>query len=368
MKKLNLLLKDYISNSSHFVPVMVWLGTLICVVMLFFHRSQNFEVLGIAQSRTYEIAATSSGRLKNITVQLFEEVREGQIVAVLDDEYLQAELATARAKIQQLTAELASTKDLRETDWITRQRQFSLDVESAKLMILELRTSLETDRIVLEDLELDVKILQGGVEKGIIEQYELDKVKVQYNILAKKIEENENLLEQAVSNLREAEQRQYEFAQHEPNSPSIDISLEPIRQSIKVQEQVINELLVEHKELVLRSPSNGIVNQIQHSLGEAVMAGEFVLVIAETKPREIIAYASETQIRRFQKGAQVTLIKNSQPAQIANSQVMSVGSTIEMIPERLWQNPSIPKWGCPILIKIPQGLELLPGELVGIKG
>jgi len=39
-----------------------------------------------------------------------------------------------------------------------------------------------------------------------------------------------------------------------------------------------------------------------------------------------------------------------------------------LMPERLWVNPNIPEWGRPILIKIPPGLELVPGELVGVRG
>lgn len=346
----------------------MWLSALICVVILFSHRLQRFEVLGIAQPQVHEVAATSTGRIRNITVQLFEEVKQGQIVAVFDDDYLQAELATAKAQIQQLMAELASTQDSRETNRITRDRQFSLDVESGKLKVLELRTSLETDRIVLEDLGLDIEILQRGVRKRIVEQYELSKVEVQYNTLAKKIEENENLLEQAEYNLIEAELRQREFALHQPSSPSIDIALEPIRWSIKVQEEIIDELLVKHEELVLKSPFKGTISHIHHNLGEAVTAGEPILVIAEATPREIIVYASEVEVGRFQEGTHVKIIKSRHPAQIASSQVVSIGPAVELMPERLWQNPNIPCWGRPILIKIPPGLELLPGELVGIKG
>jgi len=38
-----------------------------------------------------------------------------------------------------------------------------------------------------------------------------------------------------------------------------------------------------------------------------------------------------------------------------------------MKPERLWQNPAVPEWGLPMLIEIPQGWELVSGELVGIR-
>jgi hypothetical protein len=38
------------------------------------------------------------------------------------------------------------------------------------------------------------------------------------------------------------------------------------------------------------------------------------------------------------------------------------------MPQRLWRNPNIPQWGRPVLIDIPPGLSLVPGEVVGIRG
>jgi hypothetical protein len=38
------------------------------------------------------------------------------------------------------------------------------------------------------------------------------------------------------------------------------------------------------------------------------------------------------------------------------------------MPERLWRNPNLPQYGLPVLIKIPPGMELVPGELVGVRG
>ncbi|MHC4483362.1 MAG: hypothetical protein ACYSW4_07410, partial [Planctomycetota bacterium] len=58
----------------------------------------------------------------------------------------------------------------------------------------------------------------------------------------------------------------------------------------------------------------------------------------------------------------------TEPAQVAASQVVYLGANIELMPQQLWQNPNIPEWGRPVLIKIPPGPELVPGEVVGIRG
>jgi hypothetical protein len=51
---------------------------------------------------------------------------------------------------------------------------------------------------------------------------------------------------------------------------------------------------------------------------------------------------------------------------VTRSAIASVGSTIDRLPERLWEN-QIPRWGRPFLVPIPQGLEVVAGERVEIR-
>ena len=363
----------------HILPILVWMAAVAGVVVLFHHRAERFEVLGLAQGQVRQIAATCPGRLREVRVQLFERVTGGQELAVidtvLDDEYLQAELATALAEVQHLMAQLVPTQERllaeeanRETGMIEAQRRFCVDVENVRLRVLELTTVLETDRIMLEDLALEVEIARSLLEQEAVTAYDLQKAEAQHNGLAKKIGENERLLEQARQDLKQAERRRDEFAQRQPQHPSVDSELEVIRKAAKVQEQLIEGLLARRVPLVLSSPVDGLVSQIQRGPGEAVLAGDPILTIAEARPRDIIAYATADQLGRVRERMVVELIKGSEPAQIVNSQVVYVGPTVELMPEQLWRNPNLPQWGRPMLIKIPPGLELIPGELVGIRG
>ena len=381
----------------HILPVLVWLVAVVGVGVLFHHRSQRFEILGIAQGQIRQIAATCTGRLKSVPVQLFQEVKKGDTVAVIDtvleNEQLEVELAMANAEIQRLTAELAHTQETLlaeaanlETDRTAAQRRFSVDVENARLRVLELKTLLETDRIMLEDLELNTKIYltQNLSDQNDVTHYERQKMKVECNALTKKIEENEHLMEQAESDLKQARQRRDEFARRQLQHPPVDSALEVIRRAIKVQEQQIDGLLARRVPLVLKSPIDGMVVQLHGRArdvvlrrpgefvlrrpDEVVLAGDPILSIAEVKPREIIAYASQQQLGRVREGMAVQLVKNTEPAQIANSQVAYLGPTLERMPECLWQVPNTPQWGHPMLIPIPPGLKLIPGETVGIRG
>ncbi len=389
MKMISLI--SYLSRlRRHILPILVWLCVLAAVVGLFTRRLQRFEVLGIAQGQVRQIAANCTGRLKSVPVQLFEQVSLGQPVAVVDTivdneqprAQLQAQLSVILAEIEHLTAQLVPTQDDllaekadRENTRLSDSRRFSVDVENARLEILRLRAQIETDKIMLEDLALEVQTVQELLAQEAVAPYELQKANVQYETLATKIEENEQLLEQAKAALKQTQQRWDEYAQYEPHHPSVEDALDVIRKAIKIQERRMDELLVQIEALVpreslkLTAPIDGVVSQIQHWPGEAVLAGESILTIAEVKPTEIIAYAVEDRVNQIQKGMVVELVKKSEPKkiEIARSQIIYIGPVVEQLPARLWRNPNVPEWGRPFLVKAPPQMKLIIGEVVGIR-
>ena len=367
----------------HVVPIIIWMGAVACTVMLFHQRTQKFQIVGIAQENIRQIAAAKDGRLKSVSVELYQKVNFGDKIAIIDtvleDESTkalrQAQLKTATAEIQHLMAEMVPTQEIllaeaenAKSDRIAVQRRFAVDVENTRLDLLEIKVNLASDRILLGDLNSELKISRQLLEQDVIKPYELEKAKVQYEALSKKIEENEVLLEQANENLTQAKQRQNEFIQRQPFNPSVDSALDIIRKAVKVQEKLIEELLIKPVPMTLTATLDGIVSHIYYGAGDAVLAGEPIITIAESEPAEIVAYASEQQASTIKEKMKVQLIKNNYPAQIATSRVTHLGPNVELMPERLWRNPNVPQWGRPILIKIPNGLKLIPGEMVGIKG
>jgi multidrug resistance efflux pump len=234
---------------------------------------------------------------------------------------------------------------------------------------------IETDKIALEDLGWDVKITEELLEKQAVAPYELQKVKAQHDALAKRIEENERLFEQAEAALKQAAQREREYAQQQPHQLSQDAALDVVRKATRVQEKRMNELLVElesldaRETLELKAPFDGIVSQIMRRPTEVILAGEPILTVTEANVTDIIAYAAEEQISGIQEGAAVELIKHIEPAevQIERSVVTFVGPAVEQMPVRLWRNPNIPQWGRPFLVKAPTQMKVIIGETVGIR-
>jgi multidrug resistance efflux pump len=403
MKRINL--RNYpFRLRLHLLPILVWLGALACVIGLFTRRSQRFEIIGMARSPVVHISVNCPAKLKTVQVKLFEKVKKGQTVAVvdtvLDNEQprieLQTQLDAILAEIEHLSARLVPTQETmmaeksdRVITRMARMRTFDIDVENARIKILSLRSQIASDQIVLEDLASEVKSTRDLVEQKAIAPIEQEKAQIQYNALAKKIDENKKLLDQANSDLEQAQQRRNEYAKNNPFNPSVDDALEVIRKQIAVQDRLMKGVLAQldalkaRESLEVRAPIDGVVIPIQRQaneakmlrpgekiigrVGEVVTAGEPILAIAEAMPGEIVAYIGERLLGQLKENMRVEIIKERMPPQIAKSQITQIGPTMEIMPERMWLNPNIPQWGRPVLIEIPEGLELVPGEIVGIK-
>jgi multidrug resistance efflux pump len=196
----------------------------------------------------------------------------------------------------------------------------------------------------------------------------LQKAQAQYDALAKQVQENENVLRQATVDFLLAEQRRNDFAKRQPEHPPLDSALEVVRQATTVQQKRVEALLARHIPVELKCPYAGVVSQIWRRSGEALQAGEALITVAQAAPTEVVAYVKEKQIGQVSENLRVELVKSNRPEQVAVSQVVYVGPVMELMPERLWQNPNLPQYGLPVLIKIPPGMELVPGELVGVRG
>jgi len=360
----------------HFLPVVVWLVALGAVVFLFSNRVQRFEVIGMADAVKWQITPLERGRVSNLYVGLFDKVTKDQVIATLDSQLVQARLNTIKAEIARLQAELIATKDTLDAEAHNRKvelaldaRRFFADVESARLRILQLKAVIEPDKILLNDFAAEI-----AIEKQLIESaasstdYNLSKAQAQYDTLSRKITENQHLLAQAEIAAKAAEERRDEFSSTHLVDPSVDASLEALRKAIDVQNRLMDEVSVEVRSLAIKAPADGIVSELFTRPGEVALPQSPILTIAESDPQLVVAYASDASSGIIRQGQSVELIKHGLKPQVARSQIVEVGPVIDVVPQRLLQNPDIPQWGRPFTVKAPPGMKLIPGEKVGIRG
>ena len=366
------------------LPVFVWLSSLAAVVLLFQHQSMRTELKGIVFSHEQSINSVETGYIRSISVTLYQEVKKGDTLAIIKentvarDEYdyalLQAQRETAEAELEQLKADLEAAENRLlvegfelSNDVSTIERRLSVDVERARLAVLEIKSSLEPDRLALRDLEVEIEIVNSLLKQNAAEEYELQKVQAQYNILNETVTQTEQMLAQAQQDFEATLLRKDEFDQKVPMRPQLaNVELAPIRKAILVQEKKIAELMEKRDIIVLTAPFDGVVNTLTYKPGQTVVRGDAIMTIVKPTPEIITAWVAQREMTSIDLNMKVKIASLNPPYNTFVSQVSNISASIEMIPERLWKDPSVPEWGRAIQVPIQPGFTCIHNEIIGI--
>ena len=369
---------------ARLLPAFVWVSAMAAVAALFLHQSETAKLKGIAFSYEQTINSVETGYLRSVAVKLYQTVKKGDTLAVIKEntvareEYvdarLQAQRATAEAELDQLKAELSAAEDRllldqfeQNSDTASLQRRLAVDLERAHLDILEIKSELEPDRLRLKDLQVEIEIVNRLVSEQATEDYELQKAQTQYDILKEKVDQSQVLLAQAQHNYDRALLRKDELDQRIPITPLLsDRELSPIRKAILVQEKRVAELIKQRGIIVLTAPFDGIVNTLSCKPGQTVVRGDAIMTLVRPTPESITAWVPQKNIAQFAQNMKVKVLSLNTPRQSFVSQISNMSPSLELIPQQLWRNPTIPEWGRSIQVPIQPSFACLHNEIVGI--
>lgn len=363
-------------GSRHWLTIGVWLGAIFLVVLLLQRRDDRLTSIGIVQSEQRQIAALATGRITHLSVDHLDTVRAGTPLVILDDAATRAALASATATTARLRADLAaarvtlaseSRRD--EVDYRAEARRFAFEIIETRLKLLETRVQLETDRVVRQSLSITLERLDRLQDTALATQFEVERAQLRVAETSARIAANEKLLTQLQQDLAAATARAATFVKNDTSKTATDDDalLAPHFAAIAEQEARVAEIAGSLETLVLRSPIDGIVQQIDRTVGEAVRPGETILRIVATKPTYIDAYVTERiAVVAPSRAVEFAADRGARSQRFVGT-VRSVSAAIEEIPLRLWQDPARPEYGRRVRIDIPMNNDLIPGEVVAIR-
>ncbi len=367
------------------LPVVVWLSAVAAVVFLYARRHQTFALTGLAMAPSQTLSAVDNGVVRHIPVSLFDPVQRGDLLAIVElgsppeNEYLRAvnearkntmltELDRLRAELTAVEQQLRYDLDVDTKGQMLRYGQLVLDVENAHLDLLKIRTELEMDRGLLAGLELEKNAVQELLEKQAVHPYEARQAELEYEALARKVAATEILEAQAQNSVAVARRQLEQSTLDRQEEAYIDTLLEPHRKAVAVQEKVLAELFTPTFRMMLTAKIDGVVSSILISEGQGVQAGDIILTVSPPSADYIVAWLDPVFTGRLETNQEVQVSKHSFPQQSFRSNVAAISPSVELMPEQMWPTPTTPKWGRPIKIPVPDDIQLVGNEIVGIRG
>jgi len=359
---------------DRFVPVVAFAVCAAIMLMLWDRHTSTAVMIGEVEAVRAELSAPMPGVLVNLTgktLDRFDAVYAGQVIARLDDRPTLAALATLHSRLAQSRSEIAATasniqlarSDVEQTAAIDLA-ELILDVQRQRLDIVDRRGVIETDRIELQRLSEEYDYVKRLHEQQAETDFVLRMAMLRRDVLARQITEHEQALSEADAQL--AESMHLLEALPDQLDAELNVLLQPLRDAVDVHEAEMRELELRVGALQIRAPFAGEVAAVHVHPGQSIVPGVPIITLADPTAQYMVVYFRERGLFMPELGMTVSLYSKRDRATLHESTIVHVGAHVELVPEHHRAAYDVPEWGVPVRIKLPQELQLRPGELVGV--
>lgn len=330
-----------------FLPPLAFLGILCITVWLWGRNLASPVMMGTAEGMEAEVSSPKSGRLSRLNVTLYQEVTAGQVLAMIEavePDVLSNKLAVIRAEMDLIRVE----GGFRSGDRL-RYSQFQLE-------IMLRRVDLALHRISLPLAQLELSRTESLYKEKIVAQAVYDYARLYVEQLQAQIKEMEDALVAAEGGLKKLD-------------PGAVTAEDPsIRARLDVEEQKLHLAESELCPVLLKAPITGRVSRITKLAGMSVAANDPILTIANSKVDRILGFMGQPLRLEPKVGAVVEIRSRNAQRTVGRSHITHVGPRVELFdaPFRVRGMGSAQERGLPILMDVPAGMELRPGEMVDV--
>jgi multidrug resistance efflux pump len=326
------------------LPFVVFLSVLSGIVYLWNAYVQPVGVIGSAETNMVNVTSLSDGLISELYVERFQNVTNGQLIAVVvntDPELIRAQIESAQADIKVLAAR--NSVDVQRTDQSYRQfRQdlFARQVEQAIAQVEWLQASNAWSQE------------EGLFKAGIGQLNNLQAAQAKKDAYAAAIEERALQMEDLKKSLAQLGDGR--------KSEDTDAFTEAI-------EKKGRELELMLKPSKLHAPIAGMVSLVHHVQNERVLRGMPIVSISDPETKRIIGYIRQPVTEVPTTNDFVRITTRTQTRLSGRGPILRVGAQLEPInPALLAADTKRMEVGLPILVGVPPGVRLVPGEYVNL--
>jgi multidrug resistance efflux pump len=339
------------------IPFIVFLAGLAGVGLLWNKNLVPSNIVGEVQGTSANVASTVAGLLTELRVDQYDRVTAGQAVAKV--------VTTSPENMEAALSVIRNDLNVTRTRMMQDQQRNDLNYQQARMDLLSQRIELATAKIRLQQAESEFervsrlfrdKIAPEGVgpRDGV----------VGYEVALRDRDALRIEVEQKAILLSDMEQALKEF---QPTTASNENALlnDAINAAISAQEEQLRRT---EGGTTLRAPISGIVSIVYRRSAENIAAGEPILTISSERAERIIGFIRLPISYQPKVGDTVEIRTRGSHAQKASATIQKIGSRMELFtqPLRVRGFAAAQERGLPILVNLPENLNVYPGEIVDL--
>lgn len=285
---------------------------------------------GVVESKeTTKITTSLTTNVKELNVSLGEKVKKGDVLCVMDDIALKAEIAALEKqidksnkaagnqhKIHERTLEDAKADQTRQTEKANRMIQTAQDQVNAaaadaaakKSNLDNINTSLATALSTLEAIKADPSAADYQnkltVQESAVKQLQSEKTAVEEALAAANntLKAAQNALIEAKENLQSTQAETNKQIQSAKDA----LTTEGTGSSTDTQQTELDKLNANLKKTVITAPIDGTVTSIKAEVNFPVSGGT-VMLIENTDAKKITVRISENDILKIKEGMKAVI-------------------------------------------------------------
>ena len=318
------------------------------------------SLVGEVQTTRSIVSSTLPARISVLKVRLLDPVTAGQPVVEIvtaDPRLIESQVALSRARLEYVRVSVEP----------------KLRKENNLIAYVKLRLDWLHERADLASQRAQLVFWEGEVERlrqlaritnstPYISVSDLERAESQAASLRGAVTELSTLVRETSTSMEH----------FDPEEKKLDDEIPAaIQAAIVVEQRALDAIETQLHPVTLLAPIDGIVSAVNRNAGESVLAGDPIVTISAAKSERILAFVRQPLRIEVHPGMAVEVRARSFPREIHEGKVLRVGNQMEAIlPELLpprMGGGTITEYGRPILVSVPGGLHILPGEIVDLR-
>ncbi len=314
-------------------------------------NGEGIFVLGNIEATDAEVSFKIPGRVDKRLVDEGEMVRRDQVVAVLDDADLRAEVELRRAELAATKAALAELEAGSRPEEIAAAKAAmeraaaalkELETGSRPQEIAAAKAAMEAAQADLAKAEADLGRISRLREQNVVSAEEYDRARATYQVASQRAREaaeqfdlvtegpRQEKIENARAALAEAKAR-YELVVAGPRRETIDQAKARVEQAAAAWQ--LAETRLGYATVV--SPLTGMVLSKNIEPGEYVAPGTPVVTVGDLVNVWLRAYIEETDLGKVKLGQPARVTADTWPGKVHDGRVSFIADEAEFTPKNV---------------------------------
>jgi len=286
-------------NKVFLIMALLTVGSLIWYLVTV-RPTTDLQLIGTVDANEVLVSAKIAGRIQTLTVDEGQEVKAGQLIAVIESDDLQAARNAAEATVSSQKSKLNETV---ETERQTRGETTS-QTAIAEAQVQASKASLAQAQANLEHQKADTSRTVALAQQGIMSAQARDEA-------ATSLQAYEAALETARHNLTAAEASLRQARAHELATAVAARTVDSTRGLVHNASALADQAKVQQGYSQVFAPVSGRVNVRATRQGEVVTAGATIVTIMDLTQTWVYAPLPETQADAVQLGDSLRIVMPS---------------------------------------------------------